>query len=136
MVNVIIRFSVFSKENMDIKLLKDNLKTPDILTIKDDPLILNGIDSGRKHKETLFLYEYRLNKINDIESCNEKWKSEWQKKVSILEKLRRDQGWNLHLDYEITLLDNDYPNFYFESDFMSVLGRIGCSLSLYFYSEP
>jgi hypothetical protein len=136
MADVIIRFSVYSKTEESLQLLENILKPPHETTLLDSPIILtNGSDSGRKHQTTAFDYRYELKGITDIEVCNEKWLSEWSKDVDVLLKLYTEHGFFLDLNYEVTLFNNEFPSFYFQSDFTSFIGKIGIKFSLYFYVD-
>lgn len=136
MANVIIRFSVYSKIEQSTQVLENILRTPHTTATLGTPIIwTNGKDSGRLHQATAFDYRYELKEVTDIEVCNEKWLSEWGNDLEALHKLHNEHGFNLDLNYEVTLFNNEFPSFYFQPDFTSFIGKVGIQFSLYFYND-
>lgn len=136
MANVIIRFSIYSKVETTTTRLEKLLRNPDEITTLGNSIILtDGKDSGKRYQETAYTYNYELKDISDIEQCNAKWLSEWEKEIDLLCKLREEYGFSLDLNYEVTIFNNNFPSFFFQPKFSSIIGKTGIQFSFYFYTD-
>jgi len=139
MANVVLRFSIYSNNNDNVKsiyTLKEKLPIPVSFYLKGDPVIMNKITPpGRLRKETSFDYKYEINEIDQIQVCSEIWLNTWRDKVDILQLAKKEFEFELSLNYEITIFEYNYPELYFDPDFLLLLGEVGIVLSFYFYQE-
>lgn len=117
--------------------LKESLRiTPTEVSIKGEPVILSdGTVTSRVHKDNAFTYKSIISEVSDISICNHNWMEEWKEYAEVLLRLRQEHGFALSLDYEIIVLDLNYPSLYFGDEFTLMLGKIGVMFSLYFYND-
>lgn len=138
MANIITRFSIYSNDSKNIanaNILKNKLPKPSLFYLIDEPIRSNGSLHGKVHKETSFDYTYSNTKVDKIEVSVSYWMDIWGKHEETLILAKNNFLFNLYLNFEITVFDNNYPELYFNPDFLSFLGTTGVILSFYFYNN-
>lgn len=136
MAKIIVRFTICSELENSISLLEKNLiSPPDVRKQKgEERILINGGNSGRRYSRTEFIYVYEFLDISDVEICNNAFIKEWEKEKKALKKVI-GHGFNLELNYEVTIYNNNYPSLYFLPDFLNLLSNLKIEFSLYFYND-
>ena len=136
MADVIIRFSIYSRKEKSFSTLEKLLRKPDKKVLLGVPIVLaDGRNTGKTYQETAYSYRYEFKAVNDLEICNSKWFSEWEKDQEILKSLQSEYGFNLYLNYEITVYEDNFPSLYFQPRFLAFLGNTSIEFSIYFYQN-
>lgn len=133
-----IRFSVSSERDNSVvffDLIKNKIPhTKDIQKKGDYRILSNGRVFPTPNKETFFQYVYEINSNDIIEALNT-WISFWHIYFEELKIIRTKYKYKLHLNYEITVIDFNYPSFYLPVKFSSILSNVGIEFSFYFYND-
>lgn len=134
MATIITRFTISSASENSIGGLEESLVDIPCLRRKKGEAILlaDGRNSGRLYSRSEFVYKYEFLNITDIEICNDAFMKEWG-----IKKLRKltNSGFKLELNYEIIVYDYNYPSFYFQPHFSTILGNSNIEFSFYFYND-
>ena len=136
MADIVIRFGIYTDSDNDITQIKKCLTNePSSERIKGAPLILNdGVDTGRKIKESSLDYNIRVESIYNIKDALSLWKDKWMHQVAELKKIKQE-GYCIQLLFEIIVFDMNTPALIIPSLDLKILSDCGIDLAFEFYYE-
>jgi hypothetical protein len=134
--DIVIRFSIVSGDRVSISDLEEVLK----LLPKPESSYIMGQQRILTNGKTIVNNETTINfrsglKVFDLKNCNKEFVEYWQPYAESLKTITNIYGYELLLNYEITVYDLHYPSFVFDTEFLSFLSGLGMEFSMYFYND-